>query len=441
MQKLVLAADAPQTKRFYKNQTVQVFIAILIGAFLGAVKPEWATAMKPLGDAFIKVIKMVIGPIIFLTIVTGIAHVGDIKKVGKIGGKAILYFEVITTIALILGMVAMNIFRPGDGFDVSSIAKGDTPSFAAAKPKGHSFSEFMMDIIPDNFVGAFSNGNLLQILFIAIMCGVSLTAMGARGKAIGESLDKYSALIFGVMALIMRMAPVGAFGAVAFTIGKYGIGSVIPLGKLLLLSIATMSFFIVCVLGAIAYYYRFNIFRFLRYLEDEILIVIGTGSSESVLPRMLEKMQQFGCSKPVVGLVLPTGYSLNLDGTSIYLSMGVLFIAQVYNVDLTLAQQLSVLGIMLLTSKGAAGVAGSAFVVLTSTIAASNVSGDIHLPIEGLALLLGIDRFMSSIRATINLIGNGVATVVIAKMEKEFDEEKALLEYRDYFEDDSIKRL
>lgn len=427
----------PHHKKFYKNPTFHVLIAIVLGFFVGAYWPETAVAMKPLGDGFIKMIKMVIGPIIFLTIVSGIAHVGDIKKVGKIGGKALIYFEIITTLGLLLGMVAMNLFRPGDGFDTERVVKGDISKYVTKAGEGtHSTTDFLLGVIPDNIIGAFANGDLLQVLFVSILFGIALSAMGEKGREVALSFEKYAALIFRVMGIIMHFAAIGAFGAVAFTIGKFGTAAALPLGKLLLVACGSMVFFIACILGPVAWYYKFSIWRFTRYLEDELIIVLGTGSSEPVLPRMIEKMQQFGCSQPVVGLVLPTGYSFNLAGSSIYLAMCVLFIAQAYHVDLSLSQQISILGIMLLTSKGAAGVVGSAFIVLAATVSATGV-----LPVEGLALLLGIDRFMSSVRAMINLIGNGMATVVIAKTEGEFDEIKAVAEYRDFFEDETIKSI
>lgn len=426
------------SKKFYKNPTFQVLAAIILGGFFGNYAPDLAIEMKPLGDGFIRLIKMVIGPIIFLTIVTGIANVGDIKKVGKIGGKAIIYFEVITTIALILGIVVMNILRPGDGFDTSaaSAGTGDITKYVVASQKHTTWVEFLMNIVPENIVGAFVNGDLLQILFISLLFGGALSAAGPQGAAVSASLDKYTQLIFRVMDIIMKAAPIGAFGAISFTIGKFGLASAIPLLKLMGVTIGTMIFFVIVVLGAVARYYRFNIIRFIRYLKDELVTIVGTSSSESVLPVMMEKMQRFGCSKPVVGLVLPTGYSFNLDGSSIYLSMCVLFIAQAYQVDLTFSHQLTILGILLLTSKGAAGVAGSAFIVLAATISATG-----FLPMEGLALLLGIDRFMSTARALINLIGNAVATVVVAKMEKEFDESMAIEEYRSYFQDPGINSI
>jgi aerobic C4-dicarboxylate transport protein len=435
-----LAATANATsfpdKRFYQNPTFHVLVAIVLGGFVGHYYPDAGVALKPLGDGFIRMIKMIIGPIIFLTIVTGIAHVGDIKKVGKIGGKALIYFEIVTTLALIIGMLAMNIFQPGNGFDTEHMVKGDISKFVVASDKPHSTADFLLNIIPENIIGAFARGDMLQILFVSILCGLALSALGENGSPIIASFEKYSLLMFRVMGIIMKFAAVGAFGAMAFTIGKFGIDSAIPLLKLLMVACLTMVFFVTVVLGAIARFYGFSIIRFVRYLRQELVIVLGTGSSETVLPRMLEKMQRLGCSKQVVGLVLPTGYSFNLDGSSIYLAMCVLFIAQAYSIDLDITQQLSILGILLLTSKGAAGVVGSAFIVLAATITATGI-----LPIEGLALLLGIDRFMSSVRAMINLIGNGVATIVIAKTEKDFDETQALAEYRDYFEDPTLTRI
>lgn len=415
----------------------QVLIAILLGGLFGHFYPDNAVDMKPLGDGFIRLIKMIIGPIIFLTIVTGIANVGDVKKVGRIGGKAIIYFEVITTIALILGMLVMNVLRPGDGFDVSRGTGTDISHYVKAGQQHHTVVEFLMNIVPENFIGAFVNGDLLQILFISLLFGAALSALGPKAAApITASFEKYTLFIFKAMDIIMKAAPIGAFGAIAFTIGRFGIESALPLLKLLGIALGTMIFFVVVILGAVARYYKFSVIRFVRYLEDELVTVLGTSSSESVLPVMIEKLQRFGCSKPVVGLVLPTGYSFNLDGSSIYLSMCVLFIAQAYGIEMGFAQQVSVLGILLITSKGAAGVSGSAFIVLAATISATG-----FLPIEGLALLLGIDRFMSTARALINLVGNGVATVVIAKSEKEFDEKAAIAEYRKHFKDDSITTI
>lgn len=435
MSSVTMNAPAVSSRRLLKNPTFQVLIAIVLGIWLGAAYPDTGIAMKPLGDGFIKMIKMIIGPIIFLTIVTGIAHVGDIKKVGRIGGKAIIYFEIVTTLALMLGMLAMNLFTPGAGFDVEHMKKGDISKYVAASEKTHTPADFLLSVIPDNIVAAFADGDLLQVLFVSVLFGLALSTLGEKSKPMIVSFDKYSALLFKVMGFIMVLAPFGAFGAMAFTIGKFGLVAILPLCKLVLVAIGTMLFFIFVVLGAVARYYRFSLWRFIRYIEDELIIVLGTGSSEPVLPRMLEKLQKLGCSQHVVGLVLPTGYSFNLDGSSIYLSMCVLFIAQAYGVDLSLTQQVSILGILLLTSKGAAGVVGSAFIVLAATVSATG-----FLPIEGLALLLGIDRFMSSVRAMINLIGNGVATIVVAKSEGAFDESQAEITYRDYFEDTSITR-
>lgn len=428
----------PAKRPFYRDLTFQVLLAIFIGVAFGYVWPESGVEVKVLADGFIKLIKMVIGPIVFLTVTTGIAHIGDIKKVGRVGGKAFIYFEIVTTLALILGMLSVNLLRPGVGMDIEHAQKGDitTITASAQQQAEHSTVDFLMEIIPHSAVSAFSEGNLLQVLFFAVLFGVALAAMGDHGKPVTEFLERISQVFFGIIAIIMKVAPVGAFGAVAFTVGKYGIGAMVPLLELLLVAIGTLGLFIAVVLGGIARYYGFSIRKFIRFLRDEILIVLGTGSSETVLPRMMQKMERIGCSKPVVGLVLPTGYSFNLDGSSLYLSMCVVFLAQAYGVDLSIGQQLSILGIMLFTSKGAAGVVGSAFIVLAATVQATGV-----LPIESVALLLGIDRFMSSIRAATNLIGNGVATMVIAKIEKEFDESQAIETYREHFNDASIDKI
>lgn len=425
-------------KPFYRDLTFQVVLAIFIGVGFGYAWPTTGEDMKVLADGFIKLIKMVIAPIVFLTVTTGIAHIGDIKKVGRVGGKAFIYFEIVTTIALILGMVSMNVLQPGRGMDIEHAQKGDLTQITAkaAEQSEHSTVDFLMDIIPHSAVSAFSEGNLLQVLFFAVLFGIALASMGDKGKPVTEFMERISQVFFGIIAIIMKAAPLGAFGAVAFTVGKYGIGAMVPLVELLIVAMGTLALFIFAVLGAIARYYGFSIRKFIGYVRDEILIVLGTGSSETVLPRMMQKMERLGCSKPVVGLVLPTGYSFNLDGSSLYLSMCVLFVAQAYNIDLSIEQQLSILGIMLFTSKGAAGVVGSAFIVLAATVQATGI-----IPVEGIALLLGIDRFMSSIRAATNLIGNGVATVVIAKIEKEFDEKKALETYREHFEGKQIDAI
>lgn len=417
-----------KAKKWHKDMTVQVLAAIAVGALFGHYFPDIGAQMKPLGDAFIRMIKMVIGPIIFLTIVTGISGMGDMKKVGKVGGIAILYFEIVTTFALALGLLVVNLSRPGDGLNMESIAKGDISKYADKAGEKHSMVDFFVNIIPENAVGAFANGDLLQILFISLLFGAALSKMGEKGKPIEQFFEKLATALFGVIEIVMKVAFIGAFGAIAYTVGKFGLASLIPLGKLIFDVFLTMVIFIVCVIGGICWYYKFSVFKFIRYIREELLIVLGTSSSESVLPRMMEKLEHFGCSKSVVGLVLPTGYSFNLDGTSIYLSMAAIFIAQAYGIELSLVQQLTILGILMVTSKGAAGVTGSGFIVLGATLAATHV-----LPVEGMALLLGVDRFMSTARALTNLIGNAVATVVVAKIQKEFDEEKALAEYEAYF--------
>lgn len=429
---------AAAKKPFYRDLTFQVLLAIAIGAAFGYWCPQNGIEMKVLADGFIKLIKMVIGPIVFLTVTTGIAHIGDIKKVGRVGGKAFLYFEIVTTLALILGMASVNLLQPGKGLDIAYAKNADLTAIttSAKQQAEHNSVDFLMDIIPHSAVSAFSDGNLLQVLFFAVLFGVALASLGDAGKPMTEFLERISQVFFGIISIIMKVAPIGAFGAIAFTVGNYGIAAMIPLLKLLLVAMGTLSVFIFVVLGAIARYYRFSIRKFVAYLRDEIMIVLGTGSSETVLPRMMQKMERLGCSKPVVGLVLPTGYSFNLDGSSLYLSMSVMFVAQAYNIHLSFEQQISILGIMLFTSKGAAGVVGSAFIVLAATVQATGL-----LPVEGIALLLGVDRFMSSLRAATNLIGNGVATMVIAKMEKEFDGEKALETYRVHFNDREITAI
>lgn len=424
-------------KPIYTNLTVQVLTAIVIGVLLGHFYPSIAVSMKPLGDLFIKMIKMVIGPIVFLTVVCGISSIGDMKKVGKVGGKAFLYFEVVTTFALAIGIVVVNLVKPGAGLniqagtlDASSVAK-----YATAAEKQSSL-DFIVGIVPDNALGAFVKGDMLQILFFAIIFGIALAALGQRGKPVEDMMERLSHVMFGIIGILMRFAPIGAFGAMAFTIGQYGVESLFALGQLMVAVYMTMALFVFGVLGSIAKAYGFSLGRFLRYIKDELLIVLGTSSSESVLPRMMDKMQRFGCSKHVVGLVIPTGYSFNLDGTSIYLSMAAIFIAQAFNIDLTVWEQLAILAVLLLTSKGAAAVTGGGFITLAATLSATGT-----LPIEGLALLLGVDRFMSEARAITNLIGNGVATVVIAKMEGEFDESMAVEEYQEHFSEPQLVRI
>lgn len=407
-------------KRLLKNLTFQVIAAVIIGIIVGMVWPNVGKEMKPLGDIFINAVKMVIAPIIFLTIVLGIAKMGDMKKVGKVGGKAFIYFEVVTTLALVIGLFVVNIMKPGAGLDYSKLEKGDVSQYTQNGGQGIDWMEFVTHIVPSNMVDAFAKGDILQVLFFSILFGVALAALGEKGKGIIEWLDKLSLVFFKIIGYIMRAAPLGAFGAMAYTIGHFGLASIKPLASLMLSVYMTMFLFIFVVLNIICKMYGFSLFGYLRFIKDEILIVLGTSSSESVLPRMMDKMERYGCSKSVVGLVIPTGYSFNLDGTSIYLSMSVVFLAQVFGVDLSIGQQITIILVLMLTSKGAAGVTGSGFIVLASTLAALQV-----IPLEGLALLLGVDRFMSEGRAITNLIGNGIATIVVAKSEGEFDESKS----------------
>jgi aerobic C4-dicarboxylate transport protein len=405
-------------KRFASNLTVQVLAAIALGVLLGALAPDLGKAMRPLGDTFVKLVKMVIGPIIFLTIVLGIANMLDLKKVGKVGGKAFLYFEIVSTFALAIGLVIVNVTRPGDRVDVTTLAKGDISQYAKAG-EGLKFVDFVTNIVPSSVVDAFAKGEILQIVFFAVLFGVAMTSLGATGKPLLDVLDRISHVFFRIVALVMKVAPIGAFGAMAFTVGSFGLKTLLPLGRLMLDVYATMAIFIFVVLGTICRMYGFRILEFLRYIKDEILLVLGTSSSEAALPRMLMKMERFGCDKTVVGLVIPAGYSFNLDGTSIYLSMATIFLAQVNRIDLSIGQQLSILLVLMVTSKGAAGVTGSGFIVLASTLSAMKV-----IPVESIALLLGVDRFMSEARAITNLIGNGVATLVISRSENAFDEDR-----------------
>lgn len=398
-----------------KNLTVQVILAIIIGICVGHFFPAFGAELKILADIFIKLIKMVIAPIVFFTIVIGIASMGDVKKVGRIGGKALLYFEVVTTFALAIGLLIVNLVKPGEGINTSNI-EGDVAQFTKqAAETSHGLVDFLMSVIPDNIVSAMAKGELLPILFFAVLFGVALAAMGEQSKPVIQLFDKLSQGFFGIVNMIMKLSPIAAFGAMSYTIGNFGLGSLFSLGKLMGSVYLTMFFFIVFILGAIARFYGFNILSFIKFIKDEIFLVLGTSSSESALPRLMDRLNQYGCSKSVVGLVVPTGYSFNLDGTSIYLSMAAIFIAQAYGIDLSIWDQITLLGILMLTSKGAAGVTGSGFVTLAATLAAFPV-----IPVEGMALLLGVDRFMSEARAITNLIGNGVATVVVAKMENEF---------------------
>jgi aerobic C4-dicarboxylate transport protein len=407
--------------RLFKNLTFQVLVAVSLGVLLGVEAPATAKALKPIGDTFINLVKMVITPIIFLTIVHGIASMADLRKLGRVGGKALLYFELVSTFALAIGLVIVNFTKPGAGLDISALTMGDVSKYTAAG-KEQGMLEFLLHIVPSNVVAAFASGDLLPVVFFSVLFGVALTAVGEAGRDIADLLVRLQAVFFRIVAIVMKVAPLGAFGAMAYTVGTFGLKTLLPLGRLMLDVYLTMAVFIFVVLGAICRAYGFRIWPFLRYIKEEILLVLGTSSSEAALPRMLEKLERYGCAKPVVGLVIPTGYSFNLDGTSIYLSMAAIFIAQVYKVDLPIGEQLTLLGILMLTSKGAAGVTGSGFIVLASTLAATRT-----VPVEGVALLLGVDRFMSEARAITNLIGNGVATLVVSRSENAFDDEKRRL--------------
>jgi aerobic C4-dicarboxylate transport protein len=402
-------------KRLLSNLTFQVLIAIMLGVIVGLYFKPLAPAAQLISKVFISLITMLIAPIIFFTIVLGIAGMSDMKKVGRVGGKALLYFEIVTTFALIIGVTVANLVKPGEGF-VSTV-KADTSKLAVyqqAAAEMH-WGDFIAHIVPANAFEAFAKGDILQILFFAIIFGFGLSRMGEAGKTVITLFDKLSKVFFNMMHIVMKAAPIGAFGGMAYTISTYGIKTLQPLALLMASVYITMFLFIFVVLNLICRLYKFSLWQYLKHVKEEILIVLGTSSSESALPGMMEKLERFGCSRSVVGLVIPAGYSFNLDGTTIYLSMSVIFLAQVFHVPLSIEQQLVIIGILMITSKGAAGVTGSGFVVLTSTLAAIKV-----IPVEGVAILLGVDRFMSEARAITNVIGNGVATIVIAKSEGEF---------------------
>src|SRR5438067_2659979 len=409
---------AAARKPLWSHLYAQVLTAILIGVLLGHFYPQLAEQMKPLGDGFVKLIKMMIAPIIFCTVVHGIASMEDMKKVGRVGLKALIYFEVTTSLALILGLVVVNVLQPGAGMNVDPRSI-DTKSIQVYTTKAgqQSTVEFLMHIIPNTVIGAFAEGEILQVLFFAILFAFGLHLMGDRGKPVIALINAVSHGLFNVVGIIMRAAPIGAFGAMAFTIGKYGVVTLLALGKLMAAFYLTCLLFVFVVLGGIAWLTGFSIWRFIKYIKEERLIVLGTSSSESVLPRMMNKLVNLGCKESVVGLVIPAGYSFNLDGTCIYLTMAAIFLAQATNTELTLWQQLGIIGILLLTSKGAAGVTGSGFIVLAATLASVGT-----IPVASIALILGVDRFMSEARALTNLIGNGVATVVVAKWEGALDE-------------------
>lgn len=405
--------------KLLNNLTVRVLIAIVLGILTGYFFPETAAKLKPIGDLFINLIKMVIAPIVFLTIVLGISNMGDLKKVGRVGGKALLYFEVVTTAALAIGLVLANVIRPGDGVQTTTVKGAGDISKYAEQGAGMDWTEFFLHIVPSNAVKAFADGDILQVLVFSILFGVGLTRLGEAGKPLIMTFERLSKVFFNILGVVMILAPLGAFGGMAFTIGKYGLSTLLPLAKLMGTVYATMFLFIFVVLNLILRYYKISLWAVLKFVKEELLIVLGTSSSESALPQIIDKLEALGCSRSVVGLVIPAGYSFNLDGTTIYLVMATIFLAQVFGVDLSLGQELTIIGILMVTSKGAAGVTGSGFIVLASTLTAIKV-----IPVEGLALLLGVDRFMSEARSITNLIGNTVATIFIANNEGEFDRAK-----------------
>src|SRR4051794_30355260 len=416
---MTIAAHGRQP--IYKSLYLQVLAGIALGVVFGFLAPDRAAAMKPLGDGFIKLVKMLIAPIVFTTVVTGIAKMGDLRRVGRIGLKGIVYFEILTTFALAIGLLVGEVLRPGAGMNVDPKAL-DVSAIASYTSSGRTLNttDFLLNIIPRDVADAFARGDILQVLLFSILFGVALAAFKAEGSLVLRFFDELSHVLFRIVAIVMRVAPLGAFGAMAFTVGKYGIASLLSLGKLMATFYATSLLFVLVVLGLVMRWAGLGILRFLRYIREEILIVLGTSSSESALPLLMRKMERLGCPESVVGLLVPMGYSFNLDGTSIYLTLATLFIAQATNTHVTLAQELEILAVLLLTSKGAAAVTGGGFITLAATLSAVG-----NIPVAGLALLLGIDRFMSEARAITNLIGNGVATVAVSRWEGELDLERA----------------
>ena len=415
---LPLQPGAPvRRKKLYQQLYVQVLAAIAAGILLGHFWPEQGTALKPLGDAFIKLVKMIIAPVIFLTVSTGIAGMSDMQKVGRVAGKAMIYFLCFSTLALIVGLVVANVIQPGSGLHINP-ASLDAKAVQSYAAKAHDASivGFLTNIIPDTIVGAFASGDILQVLFFSVLFGLSLAMVGERGKPVLDILQSLSAPIFKLVSILMKAAPIGAFGAMAFTIGRYGIGSIANLAMLIGTFYLTAAIFIVVILGAVAKYNGFSIFALIRYIKEEILLVIGTSSSEAALPSLMEKMEAAGCKRSVVGLVVPTGYSFNLDGTNIYMTLAALFIAQAMDIHLPLGDQVLLLLVAMLSSKGAAGITGAGFITLAATLSVVPT-----VPVAGMALILGIDRFMSECRAVTNFIGNAVATIVVARWEGELD--------------------
>ena len=413
------SSNTPRRKR--DTLYLQVLVAIAIGALVGYFRPEWGVALQPLGDGFIKLIKMLIAPLIFATVVAGIAGMGDLKRIGRVGLKALIYFEVVTTVALIIGLVVVNVFKPGVGMHINPQSlDAKAVSTYITQGKSQSLTEFFLNIIPRTFVGAFAEGDVLQVLLLALLFGCALARLREHGRPVINLVNELARVVFGIVGIVARLAPIGAFGAMGFTVGKYGVHALVSLGQLMLCVYATCTVFIVLVLGGIARAAGFNFWRVLRYMRDEIFIAVGTSSSEAALPGLMEKMERIGCAKPVVGIVVPAGYSFNLDGTCIYLTAAAIFLAQATDTPLTLGHQIGLLALMLLTSKGAAGITGSGFIVLAATLEKTG-----NIPATALAIVYGIDRFMSEVRTITNFIGNTVATLVIARWENAIDLETA----------------
>lgn len=406
---------------FYTNLYFQVLTGITLGVLLGILAPDWGAAMKPFGDGFIKLIKMLIGPIVFTTVVVGIARMGSMKEVGRIGVLALVYFEVVSTLALVIGLVVVNLLQPGAGLGIDP-ASLDPKAVAAYATSAHALGtvDLLLHVIPETVVDAFAKGDILQVLLVSVLFGMALLSLGDRVQVLVNLIDQLGHALFRIVGMIMRLAPLGAFGAMAFTVGRYGAGTLLSLGTLMAGVYATCLLFIFVVLNLIARLAGFSLLKFLRHIGEEILIVLGTSSSESVLPRIMAKLERLGCSRSVVGLVVPTGYSFNLDGTAIYMTMAAVFVAQATGVHLSIGQQLSILAILMLTSKGAAAVTGGGFVTLAATLSAIPA-----IPVAGLALLLGVDRFMSEARAITNLIGNAVATMAVARLDNALDLDRA----------------
>ena len=417
MQIAAEAAPMPRARRMYRHLYVQVLVAIVLGLIVGHFWPAWGEALKPLGDAFIKLVKMIIAPVIFLTLVTGIAGMRELRSVGRVAGKAFAYFLFFSTLALIVGLLVANLVQPGAGMNIDP-ASLDSEAIAdySRQAEDSSVTAFLLDIIPTTMVSALTDGSILQVLFVSILFGIALSLVGEKGVPLLDILERLALVVFRLVGLLMRAAPIGAFGAIAFTIGRYGIESVVNLGALVATFYLTSLIFVLVVLGAVARLTGFSILRLIRYLKDELLLVLGTSSSEAALPNLIDKMERAGCARSVVGLVVPTGYSFNLDGTNIYMTLAALFIAQAYGIELSWTQQALLLGVAMLSSKGAAGVTGAGFITLAATLAIVPT-----VPIEGMALILGVDRFMSECRSLTNFTGNAVATIVVSRWEGRLD--------------------